>query len=333
MANEKLPPNGKTRLKPQIASEYSARHPAIFHQGDCLDFMRQMPASAAQLVVTSPSYNLGKKYEKRNQLDAYLAWQGEVIDECVRVLSARGSICWQVGNYVSNGEIVPLDIAIYPAFARHGLKLRNRIVWHFEHGLHCSRRLSGRYETILWFTKTDDYTFNLNPIRVPQKYPGKKYFKGPKIGQFSGNPLGKNPGDVWIFPNVKNNHVEKTIHPCQFPVELVERLLLALTEPGDLVFDPFAGVGTSVAAAVRNGRRGCGVDKMAEYVQIANQRIKLALEGQLPVREMNTPVYDPRKAGNSLTKSPWQPKEIERDRVSGVQYRLLQERRTYAGKS
>jgi adenine-specific DNA-methyltransferase len=334
MANENLSSTTKRYSKPQIATEYSARHLAIFHQGDCLEFIKDVPAESVQLVVTSPPYNLGKKYEKRDQLEPYLAWQEKVIDECVRILSPRGSICWQVGNYVSNGEIVPLDIALYPAFAKHGLKLRNRIVWHFEHGLHCSRRLSGRYETILWFTKGDDYTFNLNPIRVPQKYPGKKYFKGPKAGQYSGNPLGKNPGDVWIFPNVKNNHVEKTVHPCQFPVELVERLLLSLTGPGDLVFDPFAGVGTAVAAAVRNQRRGCGVEKMPEYVKIANQRIVQALEGNLPVREMNTPVYDPQKAGNSLTKSPWLPEEVERDRVGqSVQYRLLQERRTYAAKS
>lgn len=334
MTRENPQTNCKHPSKPQIASEYSAKQQAVIYQGDCVEFMKGMPDEAAQLVVTSPPYNLGKKYEKRDHLEPYLAWQGRVIDECVRVLSPRGSLCWQVGNYVSNGEIVPLDIALYPAFARHGLKLRNRIVWHFEHGLHCSRRLSGRYETILWFTKTDDYTFNLNPIRVPQKYPGKKYFKGPKAGQFSGNPLGKNPGDVWIFPNVKNNHVEKTIHPCQFPVELVERLLLSLTDTGDLVFDPFAGVGTSVAAAVRNGRRGCGVEKMPEYVKVANQRIQQALEGNLPVREMNTPVYDPQKSGNSLTKNPWLPEQVERERVGqSVQYRLLQERRVYASKS
>ncbi len=334
MVRQKLPPNGKHPSKPLIASEYSDGHQAVFHQGDCVEFMRGMPDEAAQLVVTSPPYNLGKKYEKRGDFEAYLTWQGEVIDECVRVLSPRGSICWQVGNYVSGGAIVPLDIALYPAFAKHGLKLRNRIVWHFEHGLHCSRRLSGRYETILWFTKTDDYTFGLDPIRVPQKYPGKKYFKGPKVGQFSGNPLGKNPGDVWIFPNVKNNHVEKTCHPCQFPIELVERLLLSLTEPGDMVFDPFAGVGTSVAAAVRNERRGCGVEKLPEYVKIARERILQAMEGSLPVREMNTPVYDPQKAGNSLTKNPWRPEPNKRKQPDqGVQYRLFQKRSAYAGKS
>ena len=334
MAQEKLSIDTKRASTRPIAVDYSPRHQAILHKGDCLKFLRELPNEVAQLIVTSPPYNLGKEYEKRNELEAYLAWQADVISECVRVLSPRGSICWQVGNYVDNGQIVPLDIALYPAIAKHGLKLRNRIIWHFEHGLHCSRRLSGRHETIMWFTKSDDYIFNLDPIRVPQKYPGKKYFKGPKVGQYSGNPLGKNPGDVWIFPNVKNNHVEKTIHPCQFPVELVERLLLSLTEKGGLVIDPFAGVGTSVAAAVRNGRRGCGVEKKSEYIEVAEQRVLQAMLGMLPVREMQTPVYDPRNAGGSLTKSPWQPKIIEGgDEPRGTQYRLLQARRAYGGKS
>ena len=110
-------------------------------------------------------------------------------------------------------------------------------------GLHCKKRLSGRYETILWFTKSDDYTFNLDPIRVPQKYPNKKYFKGKNKGKLSCNPLGKNPSDVWEIPNVKHNHVEKTEHPCQFPVELVDRLVLSLTNEGDVVFDPFLDLG------------------------------------------------------------------------------------------
>jgi adenine-specific DNA-methyltransferase len=246
-----------------------------------------------KLIVTSPPYNIGKAYEKRDELDRYLEQQDRVISECVRLLHPQGSICWQVGNHVQSGEIFPLDIFLYPKFARHGLKLRNRIVWHFEHGLHCSKRLSGRYETINWFTKGDDYTFNLDPIRVPSKYPGKKYFKGPKAGQLSCNPLGKNPGDVWIFPNVKNNHVEKTIHPCQFPVELVERLVLSLTRAGDAVFDPYMGVGTSVIAAIKHDRAGYGCDIVQEYVDVARQRLGLLRAGKLRTRPMDRPVYDP----------------------------------------
>jgi adenine-specific DNA-methyltransferase len=211
-------------------------------------------------------------------------------------LHPQGSICWQVGNHIAlDGEVVPLDIAIYPLFHQLELKLRNRIVWHFEHGLHCSKRFSGRHETILWFTKGNDYTFNLDPVRVPSKYPNKKHFKGPKAGQLSANPLGKNPGDLWVIPNVKHNHVEKTEHPCQFPVELIERLVLSMTNPGDSVLDPYMGVGSSVIAAMKHGRHGFGCDLEKRYVEIAWERVRQLRAGTLRTREMGKPVYDPNK--------------------------------------
>jgi adenine-specific DNA-methyltransferase len=230
---------------------------------------------------------------KKSSLSEYYLKQERIIDECVRILADNGSICWQVGNFVENSEIVPLDIFLYPVFQKHNLRLRNRIVWQFGHGLHASKRFSGRYETILWFTKTDNYIFNLDAVRIPQKYPQKKHFKGPKVGELSCNPLGKNPSDVWNIPNVKNNHVEKTIHPCQYPIELVEKLILALTNECDLVFDPFLGVGSTSAAAIKNRRRGMGCEIVEEYYTIALERAKLAMSGGLKIRPMNKPIYDP----------------------------------------
>lgn len=272
----------------------------LFH-GDCLGFLRGLPSGLARLIVTSPPYNIGKRYERRIGLDSYLKGQEQVIKECVRVLADDGSICWQVGNFVVNNEIIPLDIALWPIFHSLGLKMRNRIVWHFGHGLHCARRLSGRYETIMWFTKTDNYVFNLDAIRVPQKYPKKKYFKGPKVGQYSCNPKGKNPGDVWIIPNVKHNHVEKTSHPCQFPVELIERLVEALTNPGDYVLDPYMGVGTTAAAAVLNHRKALGAEIIEEYVGIAKERVALACKGLLRTRPADRPIYIP-PSNSTLTR-------------------------------
>lgn len=288
-----------------IGEKFKPSALAVVHEGDCRQMLRGMPSGAVKLVVTSPPYNLGKEYESRLCLDEYLKEQREVITDCVRVLSDGGSICWQVGNFVEHGAIVPIDSLLYPIFADLGLKMRNRIVWHFEHGLHCSRRLSGRYETIMWFTKGDDYFFDVDPIRVPQKYPGKKYFKGPKTGQYSCNPLGKNPGDVWTIPNVKSNHVEKTGHPCQFPVELIERLVLSLTQEGDWVLDPFLGTGTSIIAALRHNRRGVGAEVLNKYVEIAKSRITLAAQNDLPVRPMHRPVFDPKNAGKNLLSAPW----------------------------
>jgi adenine-specific DNA-methyltransferase len=266
---------------------------AVLYRGDCLGFLGGLPDGISRLVVTSPPYNIGKRYERRMKFEEYVAHQVRVIKECVRILADDGSICWQVGNFVDDNEIIPLDIALWTAFHDLGLKMRNRIIWHFEHGLHCSRRFSGRYETIVWFTKSDEYVFNLDAVRVPQKYPGKKHFKGPRAGQYSGNPLGKNPGDVWIIPNVKHNHVEKTIHPCQFPVELIERLVLSMTNPGDWVLDPYVGVGTTVVAAVRHGRRGMGVDLVPAYIDLARKRTRAAKNGTLRTRPMDRPVYVP----------------------------------------
>ncbi len=264
-----------------------------------LKFMRELPDASMQLIVTSPPYNIGKAYERRKSLDIYVEEQAACIAEAVRLLAENGSICWQVGNHIDKGEVFPLDIILYDLFKNHGLQLRNRIVWTFGHGLHCQKRLSGRHETILWFTKSDDYVFNLDPIRVPSKYPQKKHFKGPKKGQVSSNPLGKNPTDVWDIPNVKSNHVEKTDHPCQFPVGLVERLVLALTNKGDSVLDPYAGVGSSIVAALRHDRKAFGCDLDERYVEIAWERIHALRDGTLRTRPMNKPVYEPIGGGES----------------------------------
>lgn len=260
---------------------------------DNLSFMRNLPSASMHLIVTSPPYNLGKEYEARRSLEVYQEEQAAAIAEAVRLLHPNGSICWQVGNYIDDGEVFPLDAVLYPMFKVHGLHLRNRIIWTFGHGLHCQKRYSGRHETILWFTKSANYTFNLDAVRVPAKYPDKKHFKGPKTGQLSGHPLGKNPGDVWDIPNVKANHVEKTDHPCQFPVGLVERLVLSLTNPGENVLDPYLGVGSSAIAALKNGRNAYGCDMVQEYIDTAIGRLEMLSEGILRTRPMNRPVYEP----------------------------------------
>lgn len=266
---------------------------AVIECQDNLDFMRSLKKGSMDLIVTSPPYNIGKEYEKRTPLDLYIESQAATIAEAVRLLHPQGSICWQVGNHIDDGEVFPLDVILYRIFKDHGLQLRNRIIWTFGHGLHCQNRFSGRHETILWFTKSDDYIFNLDPVRIPSKYPDKKHFKGPNKGKLSGNPLGKNPSDVWDIPNVKSNHVEKTEHPCQFPVGLVERLVLSMTNPGGNVLDPYLGVGSSAVAALKNGRNAYGCDITEEYIEVALDRIAQLEAGTLRTRPMNQPIYQP----------------------------------------
>ena len=277
-----------------LSDDYRPENDATLYLGDRLSLLNEIPDGAARLIVTSPPYNIGKSYERIVTLDDYLADQTETIRASVRALAFDGSLCWQVGNHIAkDGEVFPLDTLIYPICKSLGLKLRNRIIWHFEHGLHCSKRFSGRYESILWFTKSDSYVFNLDPVRVPQKYPGKRDYRGKNAGRLSGNPLGKNPGDLWILPNVKNNHVEKTIHPCQYPVELIERLVLSMTNEGDLVIDPYMGVASALCAAIKHGRRAAGAELVQEYVDVARERVIAAHNGTLKTRPMGKPVYVP----------------------------------------
>lgn len=290
-----------------------------YENKDALKFCKGLPDGSVDLIITSPPYNIGKAYETRVSINEYLDNLKPILEELVRILSDHGSLCWEVGNYVLDGEVYPLDIFFYTMFKELGLKLRNRIIWHFGHGLHCKNRFSGRYETILWFTKTDDYVFNLDPVRIPAKYPGKRYYKGAKAGQISGNKLGKNPEDlweanierlvddwdrlIWDMPNVKANHPEKVDHPCQFPIELVERCVLALTNEEAIVYDPFAGVGSTILAALMNNRKGYGTELDKKYVKIGLDRIEKLKNDELITRPIAQEIYKP-KATDKIAQIP-----------------------------
>ncbi len=292
--------------KEQIEIDETNTASVRYEHGDSAKILKEKYEDRRfDLVITSPPYNVGKEYETQKSIKEYLKEQEEIIEQIVRVTSDHGSICWQVGNFVDeNKEIYPLDIFYYGIFKKHNLKLRNRIIWHFGHGLHGHSRFSGRYEVILWFSKSDEYIFNLDDVRVKSKYPGKRHFKGPNKGKLSGNPKGKNPSDVWSIlaqdwekelwdiPNVKANHKEKTDHPCQYPIELVERCILALTEPDSEILDPFAGVGSTLIAALKNERGAVGIEKFKKYIDIGEKRIKYFKEGILKMREITEPIYD-----------------------------------------
>lgn len=271
------------------------------YEGDCFKMFKDIENNSVSLVVTSPPYCIGKEYEDQNDdLQSFKRTNRHALKESIRILKPGGSLCWQVGYHVSNAQILPLDIVIYNLIEDINKKLpkdekmvlHNRIIWTFGHGFNDAHRFCGRHETILWFTKGNRYTFNLDPVRIPQKYPGKTYSSGPKKGMFSGNPLGKNPSDVWNIPNVKSKHIEKTDHPCQFPISLVQRLVLALTNEDDIVVDPFLGSGTSAAVCALQRRKFIGAEKEHEYIMISNARVQEALDGTLKYRE-DKPVIEP----------------------------------------
>ena len=241
--------------------------------GDCLEMLRAFPSQSVDLIVSSPPYNIGKEYENRQDLAEYLEQQRIVLSECARVLKTTGSLFWQVGAYSSNGMLIPLDVRFFPIIEELGMLPRNRIVWVRQHGLHGRNKFSARHETILWFTKSNGYKFFLDPIRVPQKYQEKKAWSGEKRGELTCNPLGKNPGDIWIFRNVKHNHEEQTIHPAQFPEDMVARIILSTTEPGDVVLDPYMGTGTAAVVARDHDRHYIGAEIDKDYHSVALRRL------------------------------------------------------------
>ena len=290
---------------PKIETKFNANADLVLYPGDVNHFLPTLPDASISLIMTSPPYNLGKEYENSTGIAKYLETQQDTISHFHRILKEDGSICWQVGSFVKKGEVFPLDIFYYTIFKNFDFYLRNRIVWRFGHGLHASRRFSGRYETILWLTKSKKYTFNLDNVRIPSKYPGKRHYKGRNKGKPSGNPKGKNPSDyweilwqdweqeVWDIPNVKAKHPEKTIHPCQYPIELVERCILALTNEGDCVFDPYMGVGSAIIAALRHDRKAIGCERENKYMDEAIARTRAYFNGTLKVRPLGKPVHVP----------------------------------------
>lgn len=283
----------------RIYKKYRESNKVTLYNGNCIEFLQKLPDESVNLVVTSPPYCIGKAYEDpHNDIKTFRAQHVNMFNELYRIMKPGGSICWQVGYHVSDKCIVPLDYIVYDVFTSlseqydYPFILRNRIIWTFGHGLNSTKRFSGRHETILWFTKGEQAVFNLDNVRIPQKYPGKRSYKGPNKGQLSGNPLGKNPSDVWDIPNVKAQHVEKTEHPCQFPVAIPQRLIKALTLPGDLVLDPFMGSGTTGVAALVEGRRFVGAELVKRYYDISVERLKEAAKGKAKIRE-DKPVIEP----------------------------------------
>lgn len=283
----------------KIYKQYGQKKDVVLYNGDCLKLLRKIPDESVDIIITSPPYCMKKAYENpTDDINTFKDVHKSIFPEIYRILKPGGSICWQVGYHVNDTQTFPLDYIVYEIFTQNNDKLklplilRNRIIWTFGHGLNSTKRFSGRHETILWFTKGNNYEFDLDSVRVPQKYPGKRAYKGPNKGKISGNPLGKNPSDIWDIPNVKAQHIEKTKHPCQFPVALPQRLIKALSKEGDTVLDPFMGSGTTGVAAIIEKRKFIGAEIMDDYYDISTKRVKEAIDGIAKVRD-DVPAMEP----------------------------------------
>lgn len=255
--------------------------------------------NSIDLMITSPGYFVGKKYEIDKSFADYLEYHTKTVNLLYNKLASNGSVFWNVAQTPLDNEIIPLGAIYYNIFKKAGFYLKNWIIWHFEGGINTKNRLSGRYENILWFVKDkDNYKFNLDDIRVPAKWQND-----PRV-----NPKGKNPTDVWEFKSkdlkpeeikyfieqvkkdnernksdlsdnflyidrVVNVSNEKTIHPCQFPEKLIERIIKASSNKGDTVVDIFLGSGTTAKVSKELKRNFIGIDLDLDYCKVSQKRI------------------------------------------------------------
>ena len=253
---------------------------SLFHV-DAIDSMSHLPANMFDLIITSPPYNIGKEYETPMPLSDYIDWSEKWINQVYHLCKPFGAMWLNLGyiEVPGRGRAVPISYLIWeklPFF------LLQEVVWNYGAGVSTKKVFSPRNEKFLWLAKSPDkYTFNLDAVRDPNtKYPNQK-----KNGKSRVNPLGKNPTDVWQFPKVTTGQGligrrasrERTKHPAQFPLAVIDRIVKASSNPGDVVFDPFIGSGTTAEAAMMNGRKAVGFEIRSEYIDIAVERLERSI--------------------------------------------------------
>lgn len=227
--------------------------------GNAIELFKQIPDGEIDLIVADPPYNLGKDYGNNKDSVAWheyeeftLAW----LEESVRVLKPTGSIYVFMGvRFISNLFAIMED--------QLHLDFNGWITWHYTQGIGRKKGFSPRHEDILYFTKSQEFTFNLDNVRIPQKYFRKR-----------NNMAGANPGDVWQFSHVHYCSAEREKHPTQKPEALIERIVAASSNPGEIVLDPFVGSGTTARVAKLLERKWIGFDMNPEYIRMSENRLK-----------------------------------------------------------
>lgn len=246
----------------------------LLYNEDCLTTLKQIPKSAVDLTITSPPYNIGKSYECVKPLHDYLDWCGKWLKEVYRVSADDGALLLNLG-YIAvegKGKCVPLPYLLFPSIS---FFLMQEIVWNYGAGVAAKKFLSPRNEKLLWCVKNPEfYTFNLDDIRDPDvKYPMQK-----KNGKLRCNTIGKNPSDVWQIAKVTSgagrSSEERTVHPAQFPLDLIDRCVKGFSNAGDVILDPFAGSGTVAESALRLNRKVLCFEVRKDYCDLIIERVK-----------------------------------------------------------
>jgi adenine-specific DNA-methyltransferase len=262
-------------LRPIIGDPFFAEEGFILYNSECVAALHRLHGSfQVPLTVTSPPYNIGKSYESVRSLDEYVEWCVAWISAVHGVTKPDGAFWLNLG-YVpvpGKGRAVPIP---YLLWDKTPFFMIQEIVWNYGAGVTTRSSFTPRNEKWLFYAADEaNYVFNLDAVRDPNvKYPNQK-----KNGKFRCNPLGKNPSDVWQFPKVTSganrSSRERTPHPAQFPLGIVERVVRVSSNPGDVVLDPFSGSASTGIAAVATGRVYLGFEVKADYCRFAVERFK-----------------------------------------------------------
>jgi adenine-specific DNA-methyltransferase len=270
-----------------LGEPYFASENCLLYHTDCLDAFAKLPEPLVALTVTSPPYNIGKEYESVLAKTEYLEWCGDWIREIHRVTRDTGAFWLNLGYFALEGRAKAIPIP-YLLWDRVPFFLLQEVVWNYGAGVAARKFFSPRNEKFLWYVKDPEaYTFNLDEVRDPDvKYPNQK-----KNGKIKVNPLGKNPSDVWQFPKVTSganrSSTERTAHPAQFPIAVIDRIVRASSNEGDLVLDPFMGSGSTAVAALDVARPVVGFEIREDYCELAARRVEhfLAQRANRPTQE------------------------------------------------
>jgi len=257
----------------KIGTPYFKDTKCALYCTDSLIAQKKICGNIFDLIVTSPPYNIGKEYETVKPIDSYINWSIEWITDSSKLLKNNSALMLNIG-YISienKGRAIPIPYLLWDKIP---LFLQQEIVWNYSAGVACKNYLSPRNEKFLWYVKDkESYTFNLDDIRDPDvKYPNSK-----KNGKLRCNTLGKNPSDVWQIAKIttgKNrSSKERTNHPCQFPTDLIDRIILGFSNKDNVIFDPFVGSGTTLESSIKHNRYSIGFEIREDYCKIVKDRI------------------------------------------------------------
>lgn len=233
-------------------------------EGDAVYKLKELDSSSVNLIVADPPYNLNKNYGNNHDIkefDEYLKFTREWLKESHRILKPDGTIYVFMGfRFISYlYEILDRELGMY---------FNSWIVWHYTQGIGRRKGFSPRHDDILMFTKNEKYKFNLDAVRVPQKFYRAR-----------NNMRGANPGDVWEFSHVHYCNGNRQDHPTQKPEGLIERMILASSDEKDFVVDPFSGSGTTLRVCQQLNRNVIGIEINPDYVNMTYNRLEQPFNG------------------------------------------------------